>query len=407
MIRRHALWVALACLAIAAAGCGEDAGRAGRATVDSAGVRIVTSTIPMWGDSAAWTIDSVPLLAVGDPARPGAALLIDIVGARLLDDGRLALVSNDEKTILYFDASGQPVGRAGRRGNGIGEFQQVTLIGVAADSILIWDHELDRGTMFSPGGHPVRTFPLVGDSGARYGYAPAARFANGDLLVAARVGATLGERTGIRREPVPLRRATASGLVGEQLVIVPGNEQLVVSTTQHVSAMERPFGRRTLIGTNGDEVIIATGEGDEVMVVGPRGRRGQVWRINRPGRPLDSTDRARQMARYQEQAAQLPPTFASAMLTAIAEAGFPSELPPYDQLLIDATGATWLRQDVGPVRRDRGPQHWTIFDRKGRWLGQVVTPARLVVHQVTRDRIVGIWTDNEGVQQVHVHELRR
>ncbi|MBA2291701.1 MAG: hypothetical protein H0W15_04510 [Gemmatimonadales bacterium] len=391
----------------AAVACGDDAGRSGRTTVDSAGVRVVTSTIPVWGDSAAWTIDSVPLLAIGDPTRPAAALLIDIVGVRLLDDGRFALLSNEEKAILYFDSSGLPVGRAGGRGNGTGEFHQVTLIGTVSDSILVWDHELDRGTMFSPGGRPVRTFSLTGDSGSRYGYAPAARFDNGDLLVAARVGATLGERTGSRRDPVPLRRATASGLVGEQVIVVPGNELLVVSTTQHVSAMERPFGRRTLIGTNRDEVRVTTGERDEVMVVRPNGQKGQVWRIDRPGRAVDSSDRAIQTARYQAQAAQLPATFASAMLAAIAEAGVPSELPPFDQLLVDATGATWLRENVGPVRRDIGPQHWTIFDRKGRWLGQVSTPAGLVVHQVTRDRIVGIWTDLDGVQQVHVHALRR
>jgi hypothetical protein len=113
------------------------------------------------------------------------------------------------------------------------------------------------------------------------------------------------------------------------------------------------------------------------------------------------------MARYEAQAAQLPPEFARAMLAAIAEAGFPQELPPYDQLLVDATGATWLREDVGPIRRNIGPQHWTIFDRKGRWLGEMTTPAELVVHQVTRDRVVGIWTDADGVQQVHVHALRR
>ncbi|MEO5826977.1 MAG: hypothetical protein ABIR59_13910 [Gemmatimonadales bacterium] len=398
---------ALGLIAIAALACGEDAGRGGRTTVDSAGSTVVTSTVSVWGDSAKWSIDSTPLVVIGDPTHAAAALLIDIVGVRLLDDGRLALVSNDEKAILYFDRSGLPVGRAGSRGNGAGEFQQTTLISAPSDSILIWDHELDRGTMFSPGGRPVRTFALTGDSGSRYGFAPAARLENGELLVAARIGATLREHTGVRREPVPLRRASATGAVGQLLIVVPGNEQLVVSTTQHVSAMERPFGRRTLIGTSGDDVLIATGERDEVMVVRPQGRRMLIWRINRPGRLVDSMDRARQMVRYRAQAAQLPPEFSGPMLRAIAEAGFPTELPPYDQLLVDATGATWLREDVGPIHRDISPQHWTIFDRKGRWLGEVTSPAGLVVHQVTRDRVVGIWTDEDGVQQVHIHTLRR
>lgn len=398
---------AMVLCAVAATACGDDAGRAGRTTVDSAGVRIMTSTVPVWGDSAAWTVDSAPLLVIGDPSRAAAALLIDIVGMRLLDDGRLALLSNDEKAILYFDRAGLPVGRAGGLGTGTGEFLQVSLIDAPSDSILVWDHELDRGTMFSPGGRPARTFALTGDSSSRYGFAPAARFDNGDLLVAARIGAILGERTGVRREPVQVRRASATGVVGEPVIVVPGNEQLVVSMAHYVSAMERPFGRRTLIGTNGGDVMIATGERDEVVVARPQGRQGMVWRIDRPGHVVDSMDRAGQMARSHAQAAQLPPEFARAMLAAIAEAGFPKELPPYDQLLVDGTGATWLREDVGPIRRNMGPQHWTIFDRKGRWLGRVTTPAGLVVHQVTRDRVMGIWTDAEGVQQAHVHTLRR
>ncbi len=394
-------------LVAATSACAEDAGRSARTTVDSAGVSIVTSAVPVWGDSAKWKIDSAPLLVIGDPTRAGAALLIDIVGVRLLEDGRVVVVSNDDKSILFYDKSGLPVGRAGGLGNRVGEFQQVTLIGAPSDSILIWDHEMDRGTMFSPGGLPVRTFTISGDSGSRYGFAPAARFADGELLVAARVGATLGELTGVRREPVPLRRASATGVIGDSVIVVPGNEQLVVSTSQHVSAMERPFGRRTLIGTHGDEVLVATGEHDGVVVVRPKGRTQLVWRIDRPARLVDSTDRRMQMARHEAQAAQLPPEFAGPMLDAIAEAGFPRDLPPYDQLLVDATGATWLRRDVGPVRRDTGPQQWTVFDRKGRWLGDVTTPAGLVVHQVTKDRIVGIWADEDGVQQVHVHGLRR
>ena len=94
-------------------------------------------------------------------------------------------------------------------------------------------------------------------------------------------------------------------------------------------------------------------------------------------------------------------------MRSIDSAGVPAALPPYDQLLVDVTGAAWLRDDAGPIRRDTVAGRWTVFDRKGRWLGAVVTPRRLVVHQVTRDRVVGVWTDEDGVEQVRVYSLRR
>jgi hypothetical protein len=43
----------------------------------------------------------------------------------------------------------------------------------------------------------------------------------------------------------------------------------------------------------------------------------------------------------------------------------------------------------------------------GAWLGSVVTPRGLTVWQVTRDRIVGVWRDPNGIEEVRVHRLRR
>lgn len=388
------------------AACGTDSGE--RTVVDSAGISIVTSSAPVWGDAPAWTVDSTPITRIGDAADSGAALLIGITGVRLLGDGRVAVVSNDEKAVLYFDPQRRPMGRTGRAGNGPGEFRQVVLVASTRDSLLLWDYELDRATMIDPGGRVDRTFPFAApDSASQYGFAPAAQFDDGSILVAGRIGATIGQASGARRDPVPLARASATGAVEQALATIPGNEQLVVSTSQYVSAMERPFGRRSVIGTSGSRTLVATGDRDEVMVLGRGGQVEALWRIQRAPRAIDAGDLETQAARQRAQAQQLPAAFASAMLATIDSAGVPTALPPYDQLIVDETGATWLRDDAGPIRRDTVAGRWTVFDRKGRWLGAVVTPPRLVIHQITRDRVVGVWTDQDGVEQVRVHPLRR
>jgi hypothetical protein len=48
-----------------------------------------------------------------------------------------------------------------------------------------------------------------------------------------------------------------------------------------------------------------------------------------------------------------------------------------------------------------------VLDREGRWLGQVTTPARLEVYQVTRDRVIGVWRDENDVEHLRVHRLSR
>ena len=394
---------AVTCMALMACG---DSGSS--SVTDSAGIAITTSTAPTWGEPPEWTIDSTPLLAIGDARDSAAVLLIGVTGVRLLGDGRIAVVSNDEKAVLYFDEQGRPAGRTGRVGQQPGEFRQVILAGARHDSLLLWDYELDRATVVDPGGRVDRTFGFTAtDTSARYGFGPAGWFDDGSILVAGRIGARTGEASGVRRDPVPLRRASGTGVVGDSIGTVPGNEQFVVATGRYVSSMERAFGRRSVIGVRGTSTLVATGDRDEVMVFDRRGRLDALWRIARPARAIDPKDTTVLALRQRAQMSQLPPEFAAAMRRAIDSTGLPAALPPYDQMVVDETGATWLRDDVGPIRRDTAASRWTVIDGKGRWLGSVVTPARFVVHQVTRDRIAGVWTDPDGVEQVHLYRLHR
>ena len=104
---------------------------------------------------------------------------------------------------------------------------------------------------------------------------------------------------------------------------------------------------------------------------------------------------------------QMPKPFADAIHEVTKDVGYPSVLPSFDAMLRDATGAIWLRNDVGPVLRDSIPRDWTVLDATGRWLGTVTVPRRLQVQQITADRIVGVWKDADEVEHVRLYRLRR
>src|SRR5690606_32467500 len=104
---------------------------------------------------------------------------------------------------------------------------------------------------------------------------------------------------------------------------------------------------------------------------------------------------------------QLPRPFAEAVHAALDGVGFPRVLPTFDAMLRDATGAIWVRNDVGPILRDSIPRSWTVFDARGSWLGEVQLPKRVEVQQITRDRIVGVWKDADETEHVRLYRLRR
>jgi hypothetical protein len=140
---------------LAAIGCA--GGDANFRVVEEAGVRIVTSTAPAWSGGAKWRVDTLPERVAGDASRADGALLVNVTGVHLLEDDRLAVVSGEDRQVVYFTRDGALERRIGARGDGAGEFQRPRLIGARADSLWIWDAELQRVTVVTPTGEVART----------------------------------------------------------------------------------------------------------------------------------------------------------------------------------------------------------------------------------------------------------
>lgn len=393
------------------AACGGDAAPVGSATADSAGVAIVTSTAPQWTAGSGWRVDTTPSLSIGEADADTPVLLINVAGVRELSDGRIAVAVGDDRAVRYFDAAGAPLASVGRDGAGPGEFRALALIGSRADSLYVWDAQLDRLTVLAPDATVARTaVPPAADSGAeapRLGWAPIGILGGDGLLLSGRIGASSGDASGLRRDSIPLARATGDGRLAGMVARVPGNEVLVITTPQYVSLTMKPFGATTVVQPSGDDVLVSVGDRDEVRRYRGDGGLAAIWRLDRARRAVPATDVELLGRRHAEQLRQLPASMANAMRTVFLEAGVPRTLPTHDQMLVDPSGHVWLREDVGIVRRDTVDQRWTVLDREGRWLGTVVTPRRLVVHQVMKDAILGVWRDEDGVEYVRRHRLRR
>ncbi|MES2304941.1 MAG: hypothetical protein V4558_05515 [Gemmatimonadota bacterium] len=403
---RHSLFA----VALLVSACSGEKKPVSNTVTDSAGVRIVTSTSPAWGDKAEWQLDTSAVLSIGEATGPNHVLLVEVNGVRLLSNGGIAVASGGEKSVLFFDKRGVEVGRTGRAGSGPGEFRSVHLVGTSSDSLLIWDAQLDRATLISPDGKVVRRFALARrdtSAATRFGFVPAGIFGDGTLLLSGRSGAATGDKSGWRRDTIPLRRASALGTIGAPIVTVPGSEALAVISKKFVSIIERPFGNRTVIATRGTSTLVGTGNIDGVMVYDSIGRMVSSYRVDRARRLIPQSDLAALGFQQGEQLRQLPPDFANELRRLYSEIGVPATLPATYQMVVDATGAIWLRDDVGPIMRDSIPPRWTVLDAEGRWLGAITLPRRFELHQITADRVVGVIRDENDVEYVRVYRLKR
>jgi hypothetical protein len=387
-----------ATLLVALAACGTSRPEGNGVVVDSLGVQIVTSSVPAWRDGSAWRVDSVPEQVAGDASRSDGALLIGVQGVHRFADGRLAVVVGEDRQVVYFTPDGAVAERIG----GPDSFGRPQLVATTDDSLWIWDGALGRLTVLDATAAVVRTVDVAN------GFAPIGRLADGTLILTGRPTIGLGEGVGLRRDGLVLMTADANGVVtSDTLAMVPGSEMVVASTSEFVAAFPRPFGAQTTITVADPWLQVSAGDSDELLRISREGRLGHVWRLARPRRAIPLEDIREHGMRRTQQVAQLPPAVAERVADAMVSAGLPGEMPTFDQQVVDATGHTWLREDAGPERRDSVPQRWQVLAPDGAWLGTVITPRRLTLWQITRDRIVGVWRDPNGIEEARVYRLRR
>jgi hypothetical protein len=71
---------------------------------------------------------------------------------------------------------------------------------------------------------------------------------------------------------------------------------------------------------------------------------------------------------------------------------------------VDSEEHIWLERYRLPWEAD---SRWEVVASDGRWLGDVVAPARLRILQIGRDFVLGRQVDSLGVERVRLHALRR
>jgi len=314
--------------------------------------------------------------------------------------------------------------RAGRFGQGPGEFESLDFLGsTTGDSLVTYDEALMRVQLFGTGGRMARSFDVHPqrfdpDSGSGTPSPEDLSFPGKAVGIVERYLIVrfleLGDRrtSGVVREwddrvvAVTLGSGSATGL------IVVGSEEALLRGGR--SQGRYAFGNMPEFGAAANRVAVIDTEAYSVRMLSPVD--GTLERIvRRDVAPREATD-----ALFEEHLAGIMNLIGSAPPEEVDRVermwrGFHRApvLPVLRSIHVDATGHLW----VAPYYvAGAEPPPFEIHAPDGTWLGGVAVPPGLqrafVQYQapymeIGEDYILGVWTDDLDVQYVRMYRINK
>ncbi len=397
---------------------------AGTLRTDSAGVAVAQAVTPRWGPGEGWTVAPEPEVAIGSVDGPAEYQFADVVAAVRQTNGDIVVADGGAFELRSYDAGGTFQWRAGREGEGPGEFRSLDFLGrMAGDSLVAYDSWLLRVQVFTPGGQPVRTLPvLVPELATTTGSAPdkAVGVVDGRLILRFLDLGAGGAPSGIVRWPE--ERVVALDLTdgrGTSLLGVPGGEAMVEWPAEdHYRHSNYVFGNGPEYGAAAGRLAVIDTEAYAVRIVSPADG-SLLGLVRRDVAPREATEAVFQslLDGIVEEAFGNPgdaPPEQVALLrqgwTAMPRAPY---LPVLRSVHVDATGSLWITPHYVA---GADPPPFEVFAPDGLWLGRVSAPPGLdrgyIQYQapylrIGHDYILGVWTDELDVQQVRLYRLKR
>ena len=319
----------------------------------------------------------------------------DITAGEFSDVGEIWIATDGSHQVLQFSRDGSPLRAFGREGQGPGEFQRVSDVSVAGDSIIVSDLQLGRLTTFD------REGMLLGVQGLGGGWWVGAEFvdrlADGSVVLL-KHEAPPGGMVGHAEFDALLYRARQVGGEPEVVARFAGLELFYRRDGSIVRAQRIPFARDGVAASSGS--IVAYGATDEPAIkrYAPDRRLASVILA---GEPVEATGEL--IRREQHRLLGLAPDedVPQAERARMAEVPEPTTLPLYNALAVGDDGSVWV---VSPSLGPDGVFPVTILRPDGS-NAEVTFPRELEILDITSDSILAVERDALDVESVVVYRL--
>ncbi|HLA91049.1 MAG TPA: hypothetical protein VJL28_11530 [Gemmatimonadaceae bacterium] len=176
----------------------------------------------------------------------------------------------------------------------------------------------------------------------------------------------------------------------------------LASAPNRTTAGVYTLGPTLITGATADRVWIGDSGTGEITVFDGAGKR--VGRVTLPmplrGFSDDALDRARKRAVESARDADDRARFEALYDKSIR----PRTAPAFTRFVTGPDGEMWVElfeEDPAAARR------FVIFDRAGRAVAGVVVPPAVKLHDVGPDHVLGVHTDDDGIERVVQYRLER
>lgn len=366
--------------------------------VDSAGVEIVESLEPAWGEGK-YRIDSVPSTLIGREEE-GPYQFGFLFQALFAEDGTIVVPEPISQEIRLFDSTGHHLRTLGGRGEGPGEFRRLTSVyRYLGDSLVAFDGQLFRVSILPRSGAGSRAML----SQVEGNYAGFGALGDGRFLLYSPGGSYHPELPpGLQWVRTDIIAVEPSDGAWQAIATLPGRQQLVESDG-NTGLVIPPLYSVQAVAKDG--FYWATPDRYEIGFYDGKGTLRRIMR-----RPVQPTAVDRSMIEEwieanldhvrQREGEGAVPRYRSRYEDAL----FGEHVPFFSTAFVDADGRLWMSGPTWPSLEE-APRHWSVFSDRGFWLGDLEAPERVRIVDSRGDLVLGIWRDDLDVPHVQVHRL--
>ena len=269
------------------------------------------------------------------------------------------------------------------------------------DSIVAYDYRQRRLTTFDRAGKvlPTKTLPVV----SSFGLDLTGRMSCGPWLGYVGGGINPPGQSVIFRDTISLVALTASlERVAFRLGPFPGPMTVGISKGQGKTPARlvglAPFGARLVFGVADSLIYTMDTATNQIVFWSCDGRRRNTIVVPLPERPIPP-DAIRRLKQREMTSLCAKPSqdFIDAWYS---PANLPKALPRVRTIVPGAAGDLWVEQyEADP----EAASTWWVLDIRGRTLATLGAPAGFRIKSVTRDRVGGVFTDEDGVESLRIY----
>ena len=371
---------------------------------DSAGVRIVESSVPAWPAGAGWLVGTDPILTIGEVSGDLNYTFGFVSHALRLGDGSIVVADRSASELRHFGPDGAFIRSLGGRGEGPGEFAMLSEVWTRGDTILASDGAQGRVSVFGREGDVLETIRVESAQG-RGGYrSPYTQFTDGAMLVLnpPSGGVGLGGGDVIPGAVWRLDRYSRDGRFMNEIAYVQESPRWEHGIAGLPPGLYLPFSLGLPpFAAGGNHVYTAGGTEAGIQRWTSDGELSHVFRWPIRERSVSRDDRRR----WREANSTAPQAYnPAAWARYVREIPFPERMPLTRRLLEDAEGNLWAERFSPSWEED---SVWYVFNGEGVWLGEVAAPPGLHIFEIGANHVLGLRRDELGVPFVVMFPLDR